>query len=85
MSGHDHGSRDCREIFERLSEYLDEELDPELCSKIEGHLGDCEPCVAFLESLRRTIGHVGQARSEALPEELREQLRRALDGLRDGP
>jgi anti-sigma factor (TIGR02949 family) len=83
VSGHDHGSRDCREIFERLSEYLDQELDPELCSKIEGHLDGCEPCEAFLESLRRTIGHVGESRSEALPDEIREQLRRALKALRD--
>ena len=81
MSTHDHGSGNCREIFERLSEYLDQELDPELCSKIERHLDGCEPCEAFLESLRRTIGHVGRARSEGLPEDLRAQLRRALDAL----
>ena len=83
MSGHDHGSHDCREIFERLSEYLDHELDPDLCSKIEGHLDGCEPCEAFLESLRRTIGHVGEARSEAMPDELREKLREALKTLAD--
>lgn len=83
MSAHDHGTGNCREIFERLSEYLDHELDPELCSKIERHLDGCEPCEAFLESLRRTIGHVGRARSEGLPDDLRAQLRRVLDALPD--
>jgi mycothiol system anti-sigma-R factor len=83
MSAHGHGSRDCREIFERLSEYLDQELDPELCSKIEGHLDGCEPCEAFLESLRRTVGHVGEAKSETMPDELREKLREALKTLAD--
>jgi anti-sigma factor (TIGR02949 family) len=84
VSAHEHGSKDCREIFERLSEYLDEELDPDLCSKIEAHLDGCEPCEAFLESLRRTVGHVGQVDSEGLPDELRDALRKALQSVRGG-
>ena len=52
---HDPRSRQCREIFQRLSEYMDGELNPDLCDRLEGHLDDCPPCVAFLESLRRTV------------------------------
>lgn len=52
-------SGDCREIFARLSEYLDAELDPATCGEIEEHLKDCEPCIEFLKSLKRTVGLCG--------------------------
>ena len=54
---HVSGSHDqhCRELFARLSEYLDEELTPEARQEIEEHLCDCPPCVEFLGSLRRTV------------------------------
>jgi len=46
---------DCKEIFDRLSEYIDRELDPNLCEEIEDHIKDCEPCVAFINTLRKTV------------------------------
>lgn len=45
----------CREMFERLSEYIDGELDPKLCECFDGHLQDCEPCLAFIATLRKTV------------------------------
>jgi anti-sigma factor RsiW len=67
---HGRGSESCREMFARLSEYLDGELDPEICSGIEDHMGDCPPCQAFLESLRRTVNLVRDLPDQELPEEL---------------
>ncbi|VAX17882.1 hypothetical protein MNBD_NITROSPINAE01-1067 [hydrothermal vent metagenome] len=46
---------ECREIFDRLSEYIDRELDPSLCDEIENHIKDCEPCVAFINTLKKTV------------------------------
>jgi RNA polymerase sigma-70 factor (ECF subfamily) len=48
-------SRHCKQIFANLSDYLDGALDDTLCKELERHMGDCEPCVAFLASLRNTI------------------------------
>lgn len=46
---------DCKEIFDRLSEYIDKELDDDICTQIEGHIENCEPCIAFLHTLEKTV------------------------------
>jgi len=45
----------CREIFEKISDYIDKDLDPELCDQIEEHIKGCIPCVAFINTLRKTV------------------------------
>ncbi len=47
--------RHCREMFAALSDYIDEELPRGLCEQIERHVGGCQPCETFLESLRETV------------------------------
>jgi anti-sigma factor RsiW len=84
---HEHSPADpprvatCQEVFERLSEYLDGELSPQECAKMQAHLRDCGPCVDFVESLRKSIYASHGLRSDepvsALPEETRENLRAA--------
>ncbi len=56
-SKHRHNPVDpsCLEVFEKLSEYLDGDLSPQDCSHIQEHIKDCEPCVAFVESLKKSI------------------------------
>ena len=61
----------CLELLERLSEYVDGELEPATRAEIEAHMADCPPCVAFLRSLRHTIGHLSRIPAEELPDELR--------------
>lgn len=46
--------RECGEIFALLSEFLDEELPPEQMREFEAHICACVPCVAFIESLRKS-------------------------------
>lgn len=79
---HGRGSTDCREIFARLSEYLDGEIDPDLCARLEGHMGDCPPCRAFLESLRRTVAMTRDLPAGTLPDELKEELLESYRKLR---
>jgi RNA polymerase sigma-70 factor (ECF subfamily) len=45
----------CKAMFAELSNYLDEQLDDSLCDELERHLSGCEPCQAFLASLKATI------------------------------
>lgn len=45
----------CREILDNLSSYIDAELDPSLCDEIERHMAGCNPCVAFLNTLKKTV------------------------------
>jgi len=84
---HEHGPADplppeaCLEIFERLSEYLDGELSPQDCAHIQEHIRDCEPCIAFVESLKTSIRASRKLRSQEtvreLPESTREKLKAA--------
>jgi anti-sigma factor RsiW len=68
----------CREIFAELSAYLDAELPPEACREIEEHLSGCEPCVEFVNSLRRTVELCRQYEAGALPEPLSQRAKRDL-------
>ena len=79
---HGPASRECRELFAKLSEYLDRELDPALCESTDKHLEDCSPCQEFLESLRRTVALLARLPGEPLPEETRRQMRESLRRLK---
>lgn len=82
-AAHAPGSRGCREVFARLSEYLDGEIDPAVCAGFEAHMDDCPPCQAFLESLRRTVDLTRSLPDRELPEELRRELIAAYREARD--
>ncbi len=49
---HQHGN--CHELFADLSAFIDEELDEERCRELSRHLGECEACRRYLESLAAT-------------------------------
>jgi anti-sigma factor RsiW len=79
---HAHGrDPECLKIFERLSEYIDGELSPEDCEIIRAHIEDCEPCIDFIESLKRSIAAsrcvACPEKPEPLPPETLERLRSA--------
>ena len=80
---HGASSQRCRELFERLSDYLDGELETELCEEFDAHIYDCTPCTSFLRSLRRTIELTRDLPCPSLPPELESRLRQAQRRLRD--
>jgi len=45
----------CRDIFELLSDYLDEELESDLFAEIEEHLEECPHCISFSHTYQRTV------------------------------
>jgi anti-sigma factor RsiW len=57
----------CRELFERLSEYVDGELAEELCREIRQHMRDCDPCVAFASTLKKTADLCRRLPEQPLP------------------
>ncbi len=70
----------CQEILENLSAYIDAELDPSLCAEIEAHMEGCNPCVAFLNTLKKTVilyKYSGCAEEE-VPQEVHIDLHRFL-------
>ena len=72
---HDHDHDECRAFFEKLSEYIDHELDKASCDVIEEHLRKCPPCQACLATLKQTVAMCRQMKSTSMPEELSRRLR----------
>jgi hypothetical protein len=65
----------CKEILDCLSEYVDEELDTSICDEIENHMSGCSPCVAFLNTLKKTVKLYNTAGKEVkIPEEVHTNL-----------
>jgi anti-sigma factor (TIGR02949 family) len=69
---------DCKKYFERISEYLNGELDDEICYEIETHLKECRECRECLDSLKKTIQLCKEAGKETVPSYIRERLRSNL-------
>ena len=65
----------CKAMFAELSNYLDERLDDSLCDELERHLGGCEPCQAFLASLKATIEQCRRSPAESPDREKADGLR----------
>ncbi|MEN8184725.1 MAG: zf-HC2 domain-containing protein [Myxococcota bacterium] len=78
----------CQEFVDFLMAYLDQELEPEVGRVFEEHIGECPPCLAYLESYRETV-RLGQRLCEdpeagvpeAVPEELVHAILRARNEL----
>ena len=46
---------ECAEVRKASSEYLEGELSDSLLQRIKGHLDQCRPCAAFVNSLSATV------------------------------
>jgi anti-sigma factor RsiW len=68
----------CRETIALLSEYLDATLAPEVAAALERHLEGCAPCVAYLNTLRKTRELTRAAALVEMPDEMRTRLREFL-------
>jgi len=77
---------DCKQIFALLSEYIDGELPPDICSRLEAHIEDCGPCVEFVQSLKKSIAmcHKFEAgeKPEPLPDAVKQGLRETWERMR---
>lgn len=71
-------SDSCKDVFAVLSAYLDLELPPDACEKIRAHIAGCQPCVAFVESLQKTIELCRQYQPSNVPEPISTQAREEL-------
>ena len=74
---HDHHK--CRELFEKLSEYIDNELDPANCDAIEAHLQHCPPCQSCLATLKQTVALCREMKTSAMPEAASNRLRATIE------
>lgn len=64
----------CDEIFESLSEFIDEELAAAKCRELKVHLEGCDNCQVVVDTLRRTVTLYREVPAPRLPEEARLKL-----------
>jgi anti-sigma factor RsiW len=68
----------CKEAIAVLGDYLEEALGTDTGRELERHLQDCEACVAYLNTYRKTRDlAAGELRAE-LPAEVKARLRTFL-------
>ncbi len=68
----------CEETIGLLSEFLEQELDADLVGALERHLQDCAPCVAYLNTYKKTRELTGSSQRAPMPEEMKQRLRELL-------
>lgn len=76
----DHDHTKCRQLLGSLSEYVDGELNEDLCSILEQHLEGCENCRVVVDTLRKTVYlYHASAEGESIPADTRQRLFKTLN------
>jgi anti-sigma factor RsiW len=85
MSSDDHDHKHCLEMFEKLSEYIDGELDHATCAEIQKHAEDCVACFSCLETLKRTVALCKNVKDQPIPSNLSEKLKEIIANIPKTP
>lgn len=71
-------SETCRELKDKLSAYLDGDLEAALCAEIERHLAGCDNCRVMVDTLNKTITLYRNYGQETVPPDVHARLTRVL-------
>lgn len=69
---------ECREFCKKLSDYLDGQLDENICTLLEKHLEECPPCGLMYESLKTAVELCRKGINDDIPEEMSRELKAFL-------
>jgi len=72
---------DCKHVWEHISGYLDQQLDPALLKAVQRHLETCEVCSAILDSTRNILVLTADDRTYELPVGFSERLHAKLQAV----
>ena len=74
--------RDCPEVRDLSSEFLEGGLPPSSRTKIQAHLRVCPACTAFIKSLASTITLLGKLPKSKAPPSLKRNIRERVGNKR---
>lgn len=80
-----HSHENCIALFEKLSEYIDSELDAPTCRDIEAHIRACKPCQVCLGTLKQTVELCKHLENRQVPETFQLKLKSAISDLMQTP
>ena len=67
--------KNCQALLGQISDYVDGELNPDLCTELERHLGNCENCRVVFDTLKKTIElYQVTNQTDPLPKGVKERL-----------
>ena len=73
MSGHDHEK--CMKHFEKISEFLDGELDDAACEKIRSHMESCPDCQVCWSTFKKSVMLFQNIEPDAVPPSFLKELK----------
>ncbi len=71
-------SETCKNLLSQLSDYIDGELEEELCAEIERHMAECPDCQAVVNTLEKTIVLYRTAGRAEVPRDVQTRLYKVL-------
>lgn len=69
---------DCGRLKELLPDYLDSELQSQVCAEVKAHLEECEDCRIFVKTVETTIVLYKEYPDSDVPEEVSIDLRNLI-------
>jgi hypothetical protein len=69
------GTLTCRDVVGLLADFLERTLSAETLEAFERHLDDCLPCVAYVNTYRKTQALTAEVSRVEMPEEMKARLR----------
>lgn len=70
----------CSELIRSLGDYIDGDIQPEICAMLEEHIKGCENCKIVVDTMKKTIYlYHDHAEQNSIPGEVKEKLFRKLD------
>ncbi len=75
----------CLQLFDKLSEYIDGEMEETERRELEAHIAHCAACCGCLQSLQRTIALCKQAGPQTVPAVFSAKLQTMIQHIRNAP
>lgn len=68
----------CAEVWKEISDYIDNDINPELRARLEYHFGRCHHCKAVLDGTKNVVTLIGDERAFDIPAELNTRMTTSL-------
>jgi anti-sigma factor RsiW len=69
----------CFEVWRRLSDYVDDDIEPDLKARLAYHFARCRDCKALLDGTRNVVALIGDEHTFELPSGASERISSALE------
>ncbi len=64
----------CRQVWREISNFLENDVAPDLRARLELHFADCNHCRALLDGTRNTVTLIADGRAFELPADVSQRM-----------